>query len=132
MIHRRLATLLAVALLGVLGCGGSLGAPGSDEQLPRSDVFFVQIQNDNPADFDIYFERAGTSLRLGIVTGRSAVFQVGRTHFNGQGQLRLIARSVVGSQEFESQPVLVTLGESVVFRLSEQLALSRVTVRRSP
>lgn len=131
MSRARLALLLLLAVVVAPACSSTASAPGSEGPAPPpADVFFVQVQNDNPMDFDIYFERAGTSLRLGLVSGRSAVFQVGRTHFSGRGQLRLIARSVVGSQAFESQPVLVELGESVVFRLSEQLALSRVTVRR--
>lgn len=131
MTRARLAYAFLLVVIVSAGCRSTASAPNSTAAQPTpSDIFFVQVQNDNPQDFDIYFERAGTSLRLGLVTGRTAVFQVDRTHFSGRGQLRLIARSIVGSQEFESQPVLVELGESVVFRLSEQLALSRVTVRR--
>lgn len=126
----RFHLVLAFALLGT-ACA-TAPAPGSGTEAPRADGgLLVEVQNDNPGDFEIFLVRDGTTVRLGLVTsGGFARFEVERARFSGQGQVGLLAQALGGTGRYQSPTVLVSRGERLVLDLSPELRFSSVSVRR--
>lgn len=131
---RRLATLSSIALAAAasVACAGSVSAPASGTEARAADEgLVVEVQNDNPGDFEIFLVRDGTTVRLGLVTsGGFARFGVERARFSGQGQVGVLAQALGGSARYQSPTVLVNRGERLVLDLSPELRFSNLSVRR--
>lgn len=128
----RLGFASLVALVAAACTAGTAPPPGSGSRPgPTSEGLLVEVQNDNFGDFEIFLVRDGSTSRLGLVTSSAfARFQVDRARFSGQGQVALLARSLVGSAQYTSPTVLVNRGERLILNLSPELRFSQLTVRR--
>ncbi len=126
----RIAPLLAAVAFA--GACATAQAPESGTEAARADGGLrVEVQNDNPGDFEIFLVRDATTVRLGVVTsGGFARFDVERARFSGQGQVGILAQALGGRARYQSPTVLVNRGERLVLDLSPELRFSNLSVRR--
>jgi len=104
--------------------GVQVGSSAVDRALP------VQVQNDNTSDVDVYVMSGGQVNRLGTVTALSSdTLKIPATAVTRGTNLRLLADPIGATGAYLSDPILVSSGDVLVFRVASQLALSTVTTR---
>ncbi len=92
----------------------------------------VRVINDNWQDITVYAFRAGYRRRLGTVTSfTSRVFTLPPHFLIPSDELRLIADPIGRRGAFVSEPLLVSAGDVVEWRLLNNIRLSNVFIYRS-
>lgn len=122
-------TVLIVSLAGS-GCAprGALPllAPGSTREGPA----WVQVTNQNWSDLRVYVVRNGQRVRLGTVTSmQTERFEVPRTVNLLSGDVGLLVIPIGGSWVQASGALLVNPGQTVMWEIGENPALSMPIVR---
>jgi len=118
VVARRLATALAVALLGgapVVGC-----RPGKSAEAPTpAEPTTVRVENQGFPDMVIYVvQQNGQRYRLGQVTGSTTqVLRIPSNFLFGATQLRFIADPIGGTRSPISESVTVLPGDQVVLTI---------------
>ncbi len=128
---RRIHALLPALLIAVSAsaCAANTGA-ASGPLPPMQETASVHVTNSNWADMNVYAYRGGTRVRLGTVTTMATrVFSIPRALMNGDGDVRLVADPIGSRQSHVAPPVQVWPGQTVVFRIENQVAISSVSVR---
>ncbi len=118
------ATAALILLLGACSTKGSQNQATLPERQTR-----VEVTNHNWSDMRIYVVRAGNRFRLGMVsTMETQVFQLPRALSSYTGGLQLVA-DPIGSREFHmTQPLSITPGQLVSFKIENHLAISTVSI----
>ena len=102
-------------------------APGQPDGLmkdpgePAIDVFgvLVSVENDRPQGMQIFATRAGMRFLVGEVGPRKrAQFQLPPMILMGKGELRLVADPFGSTLMEESQPIVLSGGREVTWRLT--------------
>jgi hypothetical protein len=117
--------LLVVLAVAVAGCA-SAGRGTAGQEVAA----FVSVSNHNFLDVNVYVQRPGaTRRRLGIVTGtRTETFVIPR-EFVSYGTVRIVAVPIGGFGAASSGQVSVNRGDTIVFNVEQNLALSSVIIR---
>lgn len=119
-------TLGLAALLA--SCAPALGGGNASDD-PRSDQTAVQIENNNWHDIRIYAVLDGVRTRLGTVGSMTKrTLQIPRTLLSGLGELRLLAAPIGPNSRYLSEPVQVSPGQRIEWRLENYLPLSSISV----
>jgi len=89
----------------------------------------VKVVNQNWADVRVYVVSSSYSIRLGTVTGLGqATFKVPRAVPFQTGDFQLAIRPIGSRAIYYSQPILASAGDTVEFRVQNQLGLSSAIV----
>lgn len=124
----KLPQLFAIAaFLGLAGCAGK-----SEQQtgpLPPGDAdAHVQVTNHNWLDMAIYAERGSMKVRLGTVTSMaSEKLTIPRNLMGLSSSIRLIASPIGSSADYATYPVDVWPGDTIDFKIENNLGNSNVT-----
>jgi len=122
-----LPVIAGMALL-LASCASSRGVQVGSSAVDRA--LALQVQNDNTSDVDVYAMSGGQVTRLGTVTGLSSDTLRVPAHVVARGtDLRLLADPIGGFGAYLSDPVLVSSGDVIVFRIGSVLAQSSVITR---
>jgi hypothetical protein len=119
---------LTVLLLATPGCGlfSSGHRPAADD--PRRAPVGVEVESHNWSDITIYLVTEGLPQRLGMVRALgSATFSFPAVRLNTSGDVRLRALPVAG-RPFTSETILVTPGQTITWRLENDLDTSSLSV----
>lgn len=125
IIFPRIALGLILALtLGACASTGSQRSPLPPEMTQTR----VEVTNHNWSDMRVYVVRAGNRFRLGTVSSMAtAVFSLPRTLSTTSG-LQLIADPIGSREVHMTQPLNVTPGQLVSFKIENHLAISSVAI----
>lgn len=119
---RRIASVLLVA--GVLAACAS--APPSDTVGPPS---IVEVSNYNPLDVHVYVIVSGQRVSLGIVTtSNTESFRLPRLAFSSRN-VAFLAEPIGSRRRYVSDELLIEPGDTVVWRITDNLAHSVITIR---
>ena len=93
-------------------------------------VAFVSVENHNFNDVNVYaYPQTGIRRRLGTVTGASAVtFRLPR-EVVFSGMVRIVAVPIGGFGRAVTEQISVNRGDTIVFNVEQNLALSSVIIR---
>jgi hypothetical protein len=132
-MYRKMAVALgAVALMAAVTLPAKLFAESvaavDTIAVPR---ISVRVENGNWLDIRVYaVNESGAYDRLGTVTSfSSSTFQLPRWMSAANSQVQLVAVPIGSNRSYAAQPVLVSLGDVVEWRLANNLALSSIWVR---
>ncbi len=91
----------------------------------------VQVENGNWLDVRVYaVTESGAYDRLGTVTSfTTRTFQLPRWITAPTSQIQLVAVPIGSTRSYAAQPVLVSVGEVIEWKLTNNLALSSIWVR---
>lgn len=122
VLSTALAIALAVELAGCASAGMGPGRAGGSA--------YVSVSNHNYLDMNVFIAQPGQiRRRLGLVTSTStATFQIPR-EFVSYGTVRIVAVPIGGFGAATTGQVSVNRGETLVFHVEQNLALSSVTIR---
>ena len=129
MSVRKYLTGAALVIAATTGaCAPATQTHGVDEFSGRTTVV---VENNNWQDMTLYVLRNGVRARLGSVPALSqARFVLSPTHIAGTGEVRILADPLGSSQKWTSQPINVSPGSEVRFRLENNVQLSSYSVLR--
>lgn len=120
--------LLALALLTLIlgGCGRR-----SDPDRPPVPVppIQVQIENQNFNDVLVYVETGNQRIRLASVVGQDQASATIPSSLFISGPLTFLAEPIGPREIYRSEPVTISPGDRVLFRIGPQLAFSSVVLR---
>lgn len=134
MYRRIAATIAAVALMTAAALPASLNAQSESSEVTASETgVTVQVDNGNWLDMRLYaVVEGGAYDRLGTVTGFSkAKFEIPRQLTATNGQIQLVAAPIGSTERYVAQPVMVSAGDVVEWKLANNLAMSSIFVRAS-
>jgi hypothetical protein len=128
-VHR---TFAAGAVAMLMAACASAGGPKQMDQDGYRDAGRAEIivQNSNWLDMNVYAVRGGSRMRLGTVTsmGRER-FRLPRYMVEGIGGLQLVADPIGSRDVYSSQPIMISPGQRIEWKLENNLALSSFAVR---
>jgi hypothetical protein len=91
----------------------------------------VKVVNNNYSDIDVFAEgTGGARLRLGTVTGQSSATFTLPPNYVAFGNIRLAGVPIGGFGSARSGRLQIAAGETVVFTVQPDLALSSATVEQ--
>jgi hypothetical protein len=125
-------TISAVALVAMVAFPGSLLAQSKDEDKSRLRApVTIEVENGNWLDVRVYAVREnGAYDRVGTVTSGSFVrFELPRRLTSHGMQIHLIAAPIGSTRRYRSPPVMVSVGDVIEWKLTNNLALSSISVR---
>ena len=119
---------LAAAALLASGCAHGKAATGATElKNPR---VVVQVWNNNWSDMNVYVVRGTMRQRLGTVTSlTTGKFALPQHLLTNPDPVRLLADPIGAAQPYMSQPLLVNPGQTVEWRLENNVQLSSAFIR---
>ncbi len=125
-------TLTVAAIVAVPAVAAQTASEGrSETPAAVSERTTVRVRNDNWHDITVYAVRAGFRRRLGTVTSfTSRVFTLPPTFLIPSDELRLIADPIGRRAVFVSEPLLVSAGDVVEWRLLNNIRLSNIFIYR--
>ncbi len=115
----------AIALFALSACGRATNQELAtvDPNAPAT----VKITNNNQQDVDVFLERGGERLRLGMVTtGQSQTFSVPAVNVSGRSDVRIFVHPIGGGGDYVTEQLVVNAGETVDLQVAQQLPQSRV------
>ena len=120
---------LAVAI-ALVACSAAQGEPGA----PDASGPMAEIQNQTQYDVSVYVLPLGGSRRLlGTVTSQGTrTYQLPLAVVGWQEDFRLVADPVGPTRVYETRSVRVSPGQSVVWRIHDNAAVSNLIVRGTP
>jgi hypothetical protein len=122
IIHTLFVFLLVIEVAGCASLAKGRADPGG--------VAFVSVENHNFLDLDVFaIQRGAPRRRLGMVTGASTVTFTLPREFVAAGTVRIVAVPIGGFGSAGSGQVSVSRGETIVFSVEQNLALSSVIIR---
>ncbi len=125
-----MAALTACVAAAACAASASMGNDYSMQPAPGLASTVVHVENNNWADMDVFVVRQGLRARIGTVTSMSAAdLRVPETLLGPEGDLQLMVDPIGSSRSFMTQPMMVSQGQRVRFRVENNLALSSYTVR---
>jgi hypothetical protein len=127
--HRTFAASAIAMMMAACASGGG-PKQATDEAGFAGGRAEVIVQNSNWSDMNVFAVRGGSRVRLGTATsmGRER-FRLPRYLVEGTGGLQLIADPIGSRDVFFSQPILISPGQRVEWKLENNLALSSFSVR---
>lgn len=134
--YRAVHRLWLIALAGVLALAacapaGRPGGPLRTAPEASPDALIVQVENQGPEGVEVVLLAGTNAISLGFVAGGTYErFSIGRAQFPGRGQVQMIARLPLGSDEYRSPPVVVSEGQGLLLRVGPQLRFSQLMLRR--
>jgi hypothetical protein len=134
MYRRIAATIAAVALMTAAALPASLNAQSESSEVTASETrVTVQVDNGNWLDMRLYaVVEGGAYDRLGTVTGFSkGKFEIPRQLTATNSQIQLVAAPIGSTERYAAQPVMVSAGDVVEWKLANNLAMSSIFVRAS-
>jgi hypothetical protein len=120
-----------MALAIAMGAAWLHPAPASARKEDQGDKGVrVQVVNNHWLDVRVYaVSQGGAYARIGTVTSFStARLELPRWATATSSTIRLVAAPIGSSERYSSEPILVSAGETVEWRLANHLALSTLTV----
>ena len=123
--------MTGAALAAVVTVGACAGAPQQTGDVTGfEERTILTVENNNWADMTMYLVRDGVRARLGHVTsmGRGR-FVVPAPLLSGAAHVRIMADPIGSSQYWMSQPIMITPGAQVSFRLENNVQLSSFMIR---
>lgn len=126
------AALLAASVL----CGGcaqkSTGPADASDVSGSSDAPVLVVENNKWLDVNVYAVRNGTRHRLGTVTSLTTErFRLPSWVTVGAAELRLLIDPVGSEHVHLTDPILVSTGSSIMFKVADYLPLSAYSVLAS-
>ena len=116
----------ALALCLAAGCSASTDAPSEPQPGGVASIF---VENYNWMDVNVYAIRNGTRQRLGTVgTNETRRFSLPTTLISGGGQVQLLIDPIGSTHGRLMPPVTVMEGDRVSLQVTNQLALSSISV----
>ncbi len=132
MIRNTAGTISAVALVAAVAFPGNLLAQSKDKDKPRLRApVTIEVNNGNWLDVRVYAVREnGAYDRVGTVTaGSSSRFELPRWLTSHGMQIHLVAAPIGSTRRYRSPPVMVSVGDVIEWRLTNNLELSSISVR---
>lgn len=122
--------LMAVATAALL----ATGCASAGERPARSGFddgnTTIRVTNNNWSDMTIYLVRHGTRQRLGMVTSQGVgIFRVPAHAVESASDVRLIADPIGSSVTYASEPIMISPGQEMEWRLENAINLSSFWVR---
>ena len=122
-----LLSLAAAALLAT-ACAHGNTARASDEAGEREAM--LQVSNQNWSDMNVYLLRGGLKQRLGTVgSNTTSRFKLPHHIFTSSEPVRLLADPIGNARTYTSPPLLVGPGQTVEWRLENNVNLSSAFIR---
>ena len=132
-MYRRIAgTIATVALVAAVALPANLFAQSeTTANTITASRISVQVENGNWLDVRVYaVSESGAYDRLGTVTSfTSRTFELPRWITAATSQIQLVAAPIGSTQTFTTQPVLVSVGDVIEWKLTNNLVLSSILVR---
>lgn len=130
MSSKRITPIISALAFALLAFTPQLTAAQSDSILGSNQrELRVKVINQNWADVRVYVVSSSFSVRLGTVTGLGqATFRVPRAVPFHSGDFQLAIRPIGSRSVYYSQPLLASAGDTVEFRVQNQLGLSSAIV----
>jgi len=122
--------LAAIAALVFVasGCATQQNVPAGPAP-PRAERATVEVTNHNWSDMVIYAESSGKRVRLGhVISMASEVFRIPGAFASTVASLRLVASPIGSNSQFATTPVEVWPGQTVEFRIENQIGISTIQV----
>jgi hypothetical protein len=122
------ALLAACVLCG--GCAQKNTGPADVNDVNGSDgAPVLVVENNKWLDVNVYAVRNGTRHRLGTVTSlQTARFRLPSWVTTGASDMRLLIDPVGSEQVHLTEPILLTEGSRIVFKVADYLPLSAYSV----
>jgi len=129
--YRRSGTAFVLVLLAFSAGCASPATPSPFRPPPaNAEGLTVEVSDDHVLDMRVYLVRGVTPIPLGSVgSGEHRVFHVSAAELGQSGEIRLMADPLGSQDRFVTEPIGVSPGQRVVWRLAHRLSLSSVTVR---
>jgi hypothetical protein len=123
------AALIAAGLL----CGAcAQKSTGPGDANSAADAATLVVENNKWLDVNVYAVRNGTRQRLGSVASlQTQRFRLPGWVTTGASELRLLIDPVGSEQMHLTEPIVVTDGSSIVFKVADYLPLSAYSVLAS-
>jgi len=122
-----LLSFAAAAVLAV-GCAHGNTATAADEA--GEPEALLQVSNQNWSDMNVYLVRGAMKQRLGTVSSNTTSrFKLPRHIFASPDPVQLLADPIGSARTYTSPPLLVNPGQTVEWRLENNVALSSFLVR---
>jgi hypothetical protein len=120
---------VAIVAAAVL-CGACAGKNASPEGADSTgDAAELVVENNKWLDVNVYALRSGTRVRLGTVTSlQTERFRLPSWVMTGSSDLRLVIDPVGSGQSHTTQPILVSPGARIIFKVADYLPLSAYSV----
>jgi hypothetical protein len=134
MYRRIAAPIAAVALVAAAALPASLNAQSESSDVTSNETrVTVQVDNGNWLDMRLYVVVDGGAYdRIGTVTGFSkGKFEIPRQLTATNSPIQLVAAPIGSTERYAAQPVMVSVGDVVEWRLANNLAMSSIFVRPS-
>lgn len=124
---RAAAVVVILTIVVTAACARALKGNKGDSTFIEAETTIL-VENHNWLDMVVYAVRSGTRLRLGAVTtGSSAEFQL-PSGFASGAAIRLVADPVGSRRSYSTEPILLSPGRQLQFRVENNLAMSSVSV----
>lgn len=117
---------LALLALVLAGCGQR---PDPDRAPAPVLPVQIEIENQNFSDVLVYVETGNQRVRLASVVGQDRVATTIPPTLLFSGPLTFLAEPIGPRDFYRSDPLTISPGDRVVFRIGPQLALSSVILR---
>ena len=133
-MYRKLAgTIAAVALVAAVALPGNLFAQSEARaaDIRTEEKISVHVDNGHWLDVRVYAVREnGARDRIGTVTSfTSSKLELPRWMTSSISQIQLVAAPIGSTQRYSAPPVLVSVGDTIEWKLMNNLALSNIWVR---
>jgi len=129
--HRGSRAAFALVLLALSAACAPRATPDPFRPPPaNAEGLTVEVADDHVLDMRVYLVRGVTPIPLGAVgSGEHRVFHVSAAELGQSGEIRLMADPLGSQDRFVTEPIQISPGQRVVWRLAHRLSLSSVTVR---
>jgi type IV pilus biogenesis protein CpaD/CtpE len=122
------AVVMVAATMLCGGCAQKNTGPGGANDA-GSDAPVLVVENNKWLDVNVFAVRNGTRHRLGSVTSlQTERFRLPSWTTVGAAELRLLIDPVGSEQVHLTEPILVSTGSSIVFKVADYLPLSAYSV----
>ena len=129
ILNTRRALMVAAIALLTSACS-SATYPAADRAAARRSITQLEVTNHNWMDVTVYAHSYSQRVRIGTVTsGSTGRFTLPRNFTLSSGDVRLEADPVGSSEVFMSEPIMVTPGTTIVWKVENHIALSSYHVR---
>jgi hypothetical protein len=120
--------LLALVLIGAVGCGRQSAESAPTSARPNADVLLV-VENHHWNDVVVYVVHDGVAERIGLATAvKTSTFVLPYRRLGTSGVIRLRGHPVGAPDDHTSDSFLIQPGQEIQWTLESDLARSSVAV----
>ncbi|HEX6309456.1 MAG TPA: hypothetical protein VFZ69_14765 [Longimicrobiales bacterium] len=123
-------SLLAVPAAALMAGGCATGYETARSESLDAGPTTVEVTNHNWSDMNIYLVVDGTRQRLGTVMSQNrGTFRIPSFVLAASGRVQLLADPIGSNRAYLSAPLILRVGQQVVWQLENSIQLSSLLIR---